>query len=159
MPTRRTSPRRSATRPSGVPQRTSEPAFGEIIDEPGSGGLTGAAPWLALLAVVLAAAALGFVVLRGSGDLTACRTAAWSAIPDEANLPPDWKLGSTDLNANGMTISILGPVPADSSTNQPVIYASVTCYRDAAAARLAQNRKASVAAGANVTNRSADRDA
>ena len=42
----------------------------------------------------------------GRGDLTACRTAAWKAIPRRDDLPDDWALGSTDLNANGMTISI-----------------------------------------------------
>ena len=155
MPTRRTSPRRTATRIGGPYERTPEPTFGEIIDEPGVGLLSAAAPWLALVALVLAAGAIGFGVLgRPAGDdLSACRTAAWSSIPDADNLPPDWKLGSTDLNANGMTISILGPAPADSSTNPPVVYASVTCYGDVAATALAQNRKASVTAGAKVTNR------
>lgn len=159
MPTRRTSPRRTTTRPSGLYERTTEPAFDEaddVDDDPGEGFLAGAAPWLALLAVVLAAGALGFVVLSRSSaeDLTACRTAAWSAVPDAGALPPNWSLGSTDLNANGMTISILGPTPAASSTNQPVVYASITCYGSAAAAALAENRKAATAAGATVTNRS-----
>ena len=156
MPTRRTSPRRTGTPPSGLYERTTEPTFGEIDDDPGEGFLAGAAPWLALLAVVLAAGAVAFVVLgRTSGeDLTACRTAAWTAVPDAGALPPNWNLGSTDLNANGMTVSILGPAPADTSTNQPVIYASITCYGSAAASALADNRKAAAAAGATVTNRS-----
>jgi hypothetical protein len=154
MPTRRTSPRRTATRPSGLYDRPSSPQLDDDVDEPGS-FLAGATPWLALLAVVLAAGALGFIVFgRSSGDLTACRTAAWSAVPSKDDLPNDWALGSTDLNANGMTISILGPVPPDTSTSQPVVYASVTCYGDAAAAALAANRTAAEAAGSTVSDRS-----
>ena len=138
-----------------------EPAYDVLDDEPGGGFFVRAAPWIALLALVIAAGALGYVVVgRSSGeDLTACRTAAWKAIPDPENLPPDWNLGSTDLNANGMTVSILGPTPEDGSTNQPVVYASITCYGDAAGAALAQNREAAVTAGSTVTNRTANGDA
>jgi len=161
MPPRRTSPRRAATRPSGLNERTLEPVYDELDDEPGGGFFARAAPWLALLALVIAAGVLGYVVFsRTPGeDLTACRTSAWKAIPDPDNLPPDWNLGSTDLNANGMTISILGPASEDGSTNPPVVYASVTCYGDAAEAALAQNRAAAAAAGSTVTNRTANGDA
>jgi hypothetical protein len=162
MPTRRTSPRRTATRPTGIYERVTGPALDDY-DEPPPGRLAGATPWIALLAVVLAAGALGLAVIgrmsggsAGTTDLTACRSAAWSAIPDENDLPDGWTLGSTDLNANGMTISIMGPAPADSSTNQPVVYASVTCYGDSAATALTQNRKAATAAGSTVTNRAAN---
>ena len=158
MPTRRTSPRRSATRPTGLYERPLERAADD--EEPPAARLDRAAPWLALLAVVLAAGALGFVVFgRSGGDMTACRTAAWTAIPDTKDLPVDWNLGSTDLNANGMTISVLGPPPPDETTNQPVVYASVTCYGDAAATALAENRKAAKAAGSTVKDRSANGEA
>jgi hypothetical protein len=154
MPTRRTSPRRTATRPSGLHDRPPGSPRDDALDEPGPGFLADAAPWLALLAVVLAAGALGFVVFgRAGGDLTACRTEAWSAIPDAGDLPTNWNLGSTDLNANGMTVSILGPAPADGTSSQPVVYASVTCYGDAAATALAENKKAAKAAGSTVTER------
>lgn len=158
MPTRRTSPRRTATRPTGLYERPLERAADD--EEPQTGRLDRAAPWLALLAVVLAAGALGFVVFgRTGGDMTACRTAAWTSIPDTKDLPVDWNLGSTDLNANGMTISVLGPPPPDETTNQPVVYASVTCYGDAAATALAENRKAAEAAGSTVNDRSANGEA
>lgn len=155
MPTRRTSPRRTATRPSGLYERTIEPTFGEVDGGAGNGVLAGAAPWLALLAIVLAAAAIAFVLITRSsgGDLTACRTAAWHAIPADKSLPTDWSLGSTDLNANGMTISIVGPPSADGSTDQPVVYASITCYGDAAATALDENRQAATAAGSTVRDR------
>ena len=157
MPTRRTSPRRTATRPSGLQERSGPPRP-ELDDEPAP-FLAGSAPWLALLAVVLAAAALGFVVIGRGGDPSACRTAAWQAVPDARGLPDGWALTSTDLNANGMTISILGPAPADDATNQPVVYASVTCYGDAAATALAQNRAAAEAAGSTIDDRTANGEA
>jgi hypothetical protein len=162
MPTRRTSPRRLTTRPSGFYERGPQPPDDEILDDdPGSRRLASAAPWLALLALVLAAGAVGYVFLTRStsADPTACRTDAWKAVPDAKALPADWSLGSTDLNANGMTISILGPAPADSSTNQPVVVASITCYGDAAAAALSEYRNASEAAGATVRNRSSNGEA
>ena len=65
-------------------------------------------------------ARLASLVGRGSGgDLSACRTAAWAAVPDAKSLPTNWTLGSTDLNANGMTISILGPPSADGRPTSP----------------------------------------
>ena len=161
MPTRRTSPRRGATRPSGLYDRPSAPTFGEVDDGPGGGSLAAATPWLAVTALVLAAAAVGFVVFGRlfGGDLTACRTAAWTAIPNERSLPTGWSLTSTDLNANGMTISMLGPIPPDGNTNPPAVYASITCYGDAAATALEENRTAAEAAGSTVTSRSADGEA
>jgi hypothetical protein len=155
MPTRRTSPRRSATRPRVLGERLAGIEHDEL--DGGSGSqLAAAAPWLALLAVVLAGAALAvaFVGRSGAGgDLTACRSAAWSAVPAAESLPAGWTLGSTDLNANGITVSIVGPVPADGSTSQAVVYASVTCYGEAAATALADNRRAAEAAGASVVDR------
>lgn len=157
MPTRRTSPRRLATRPPRVPERVLEPGDDDIDDPPGF--LATAGPWLAIVALILAVATIGFIILRGSGeDLTACRTAAWGAIPSRDNLPANWAIGSTDLSANGLTISLLGPASAD-GTNQPVVVASVTCYGDAAGAALDQNRKAAAAARATLTPRDAAGDA
>src|SRR5689334_20662113 len=113
MPARRTSPRRTATRPSVPYERTAAP-YGADGDDGGS-WFADAAPWLALLAVILSAAALGWsLVGRGSGgDLADCRKAAWASVPDAKSLPANWTLGSNDLNANGMTISVLGPPSED----------------------------------------------
>lgn len=156
MPTRRTSPRRLATRPTSALDRPV--VFDEDDDEPG-GLLHGAAPWLGLLGIVLAAGALAFVIVRGSGeDLTACRSAAWGAIPSSDDLPANWRIGSTDLSANGMTISVLGPAPAD-ATAQPVVVVSVTCYGNSAGTALDQNRKAAAKARATLAPRGNGSDA
>lgn len=153
MPTRRTSPRRSATRPT-APIGPYEPD-----DEYESRGwLAVAAPWLALGAAVVAIAALAITLLgRGGGsDLDACRRAAWAAVPASSDLPTGWTLSTTDLNANGMTVSILGEPSADGATSQPVVYASVTCYGDVASTAMSQYRVAAKEAGATVTDRGTD---
>ncbi|HEX5824719.1 MAG TPA: hypothetical protein VFY18_09705 [Candidatus Limnocylindrales bacterium] len=156
MPTRRTSPRRSATRPT-VPlgEHDGNDDFG------GGGRLAAAAPWLAMGAVVVAIAALAVTLLgRGSGgDLDACRRAAWAAVPATSDLPQGWTLSTTDLNANGMTVSILGQPSTDGTAGQPVVYASVTCYGEVAATALSQYRVAAKAAGAQVTDRGLGGDA
>jgi hypothetical protein len=160
MPTRRTSPRRTATRPTTPTDRGFEPAFEDDEENAQPGILAGAAPWLALLAIVLAAGSLAFVLVgRGGADTTACRSAAWAAVPDASKLPSGWQIGSTDLNANGLTVSIVGPSPADETAQPPVVYASVTCYGDAATAALDENRNGAKAAGATITERNASGDA
>ena len=161
MPSRRTSPRRSATRPT-VPLEPSLDAWTDEDEELGPSAFTTAAPWLALLALVLAAATIGYLLLRGggsgTGDLTACRTAAWKAIPDKTKLPTGWTLDSTDLNANGITVSFVG-TSTDANTNPPVIYASITCYGDAAETALQANRDAADAARSTILERTGASDA
>ena len=155
MPTRRTSPRRTATRVGGRDHPDARIDLDDT-DEVRPGRLAEAAPWLALAAIVIALGSLAYAIVgrtAGPTDLSACRAAAWRAIPDTANLPTGWALGSTDLNANGLTVSIMGPAPAGGGTNQPVVYASVTCYGDAAATALSENRAAATAAGASVSDR------
>jgi hypothetical protein len=154
MPTRRTSPRRIATRPT-VPLDRYE-ADAEIA---GAGRLAAAAPWLALGAAAIAIAALAVSLLGRGGSLDACRRAAWASVPAVADLPTGWALNTTDLNANGMTVSIVSQTPTDGTTSPPVVYASVTCYGDVAATALSQYRDAATAAGATVTNRGLDGDA
>lgn len=161
MPTRRTSPRRSITRPTVLAGRSAA-VDGDFEDDDPRGGPSSVAPWLALLALVLAAAALGWTVLGragGGGDLTACRSAAWAAVPQRNALPTDWRLNSSDLNANGITISLAGPAAADGSTGEPVVYASVTCYGEGAPTAMREHRAAAKAAGATIVERSAAADA
>ncbi len=166
MPVRRTSPRRSATRPSALLAPRSSDLIDDGSDDGPSGLLAGAAPWLALLALVLAAGTIGYLLINrgsagsaGAGDLTACRTAAWKAIPEDGALPQGWTLGSTDMNANGITVSILSGAAGDGTTNPPVVYASVTCYGDGAQAALEANRAAATAAGSDVETRRGGSDA
>jgi len=158
MPTRRTSPRRATTRATVLPDSYDDlPRTGE------SGAtvarLSAAAPGIALIALALAVVALGAVFLGRGTDRASCQTAAWKAIPNPDALPTGWPLGTTDMNVNGMTVSILGPASADGTSSQPVVYASVTCYGDVAATALTQNKAAAEAAGATVTARGSGGDA
>jgi hypothetical protein len=156
MPTRRTSPRRSATRPTALPVEYDDED--DIEYEPRS-RLAAATPWLAVGAAVLAIAALAVAVLGRGTDLDSCRRAAWAAMPAAADLPTGWIVNSTDLNANGMTVSIGGPAPADANTTQPVVYASVTCYGNVASTAMSQYSDTAKAAGATVTDRGQGGDA
>ena len=160
MPPRRTSPRRSMTRPT-APFTTYERDVDDVDPMPaGPGGvLAAAAPWLALGALVIAVAALAVVLLGRGNSLDACRRAAWAAVPATGDLPTGWTLSSTDLNANGMTVSIAGPTSPDNSTDQPIVYASVTCYGDVAQTAMSQYRSAAQTAGATVTTRGLGDDA
>jgi hypothetical protein len=152
MPPRRTSPRRAVTRPTLVRET--------YDDEPdGRSPLAAAVPWIALLALVAAVVAVVAVFLNRGPDLAACRSAAWGAIPAAADLPGGWKLGSTDLNANGITVSVLGPASTDGTQTPPTVYASVTCYGDAAATAMSQNKAAAKQAGSSVFDRVSGGDA
>jgi hypothetical protein len=155
MPTRRTSPRRALTRPTTRPTAVRDDAE----DEPAENRFVSFAPWIALLALVVAGGALALSFLNRGQDLSACRSQAWRAVPDPSDLPADWSLGTTDLNANGITISIVGPASEDGTTQPPTVYASVTCYGDVASTAMSQNRDAAEAAGADVTNRTGATDA
>jgi hypothetical protein len=149
MPTRRTSPRRSATRPSsGI-----EPLYDDDDELGRPRRLAAATPFLAIAAAVIALAALGVAVFGRGSDTDSCRHAAWASVPATGDLPNGWTLSSTDLNANGMTVSINGPAPTDGSTNAPVVYASVTCYGNAAATAISDYRQSATAAGATITDR------
>jgi hypothetical protein len=128
-------------------------------DPPPPGRLVALTPWLAILALAAAGLALAFTFLGRGGDLASCRKSAWTAIPDTHDLPTGWNLGSTDMNANGMTISITGPATGDDSAAPPVVYASITCYGDVASTALAQNRAAAEMADATVTLRTGGSDA
>jgi hypothetical protein len=156
MPRRRTSPRRAPTRMTYVPDELGDD---ELDGATFSDRLVRAAPWLALLALVVGGAGLAVAWLNRGGDLAACRTAAWTAVPDPRDLPANWTLSSTDMNANGMTVSIGGPASADGSTTQPIVYASVTCYGDVAATAMKQNRTAAETSGATVVDRGAGAEA
>ncbi|HEV7809894.1 MAG TPA: hypothetical protein VGO64_04785, partial [Candidatus Limnocylindrales bacterium] len=128
-------------------------------DPPTSGRLVALAPWIAVLALAAAGVALAVSFLGRGTDLASCRKAAWTSIPDTHDLPTGWNLGSTDMNANGMTISITGPSTGDASAAPPVVYASITCYGDVASTALAQNRAAAELASATVTSRTGGSDA
>src|SRR3954453_15291025 len=156
MPPRRTTRRRPLTRPTVAYERFADD---DDTDEAPSSRLAAAAPWIAVLPLVAALAGIALAFLNRGTDLSACRSAAWAAIPDAHDLPTNWTLGSTDLNANGLTVSVLGPASADGGPPHPGTYASVACAGDVAARAMQQNRDAARAAGSTVVDRVAGGDA
>jgi hypothetical protein len=152
MPTRRTSPRRTALRPSASFDNAED-------DEPSGSRLAALAPWLAIVALLAGLTALAVIFLGRGPDLAACRSSAWSSIPDKHDLPQGWTLGSTDLNASGMTVTIFGQASTDGTSSQPAVVSSVTCYGDAAVAAMNSHRTAAEAAGSTVRNRKGATDA
>lgn len=162
MPTRRMSPRRATTRPTTAftdddpdwdddggrrdqRRRRETPSEGSWLR--GSGPIPTLA---AAAALVVSFLALAITLLNRPAQPGACRTAAWAAVPAAADLPAGWQLGSTDLNANGMTIAILGPADPQGQGSAPVVYASVTCFGDEADTAMDRNRAAARAGGATI---------
>jgi hypothetical protein len=104
-----------------------------------------------LLAVVGVVTAVAALMGGGSGS---CRTTAWNAVPAVADLPAGWSVGASQVSVDGLTTRLAGPAPADATTDQPVVYAMVSCYGGDAAAGLDRSRAAAEAAGETVIDRS-----
>jgi len=90
---------------------------------------------LALIAVVLAAVAIGFVVFGrlSGGDLGACSNGGVDRRSAREEPADGWNADLDRPQRQWNDDSILGPAAPDSTTKQPAVYASVTCYGDAAA--------------------------
>jgi hypothetical protein len=112
---------------------------------------------IAVAALVVALAALGltawrFLAAPSSG--AECQAAAWDAQPAVADLPLGWTISSSQYDIDRKQMTLLGPVPSDGTSGQPVLYATVTCYRDGAAESVSRSAAAATAAGQSVTPRS-----
>jgi hypothetical protein len=110
---------------------------------------------IAVLALLGAVVALGLVAWRFvlPGD-AGCQSAAWAASPAIEELPPGWSVSSSQYDVSRKTMTLLGPLPSDSTTNQAVLYATVTCYPQGAAESVSRSADAAAAAGQTVTSRS-----
>lgn len=109
---------------------------------------------LAVAALVLAVAGVGvaaFAAFAPSDD--ACQRSAWDTAPKDADLPADWTVASSQYDVARKSMSLVGPSPADETTSQAVVYATVTCYESGASDALARSSDASTAAGQVVTER------
>ena len=87
---------------------------------------------LSIVAILVAGAALGVVLVRGSGqtgqpDATACRTVTWYAVPNAATLPAGWAIASTRFLVDVLTTTLAGPTPSG-STQAPTAFISISCY-------------------------------
>ncbi len=82
-----------------------------------------------------------------------CQTTAWDTTPTATDLPAGWTISASQYDVSRKSMTFLGPAPADSTTNQAVIYATITCYPQGAADSVTRSADAATAAGQQVTTR------
>ncbi len=103
---------------------------------------------LGALALVVSALGLALAVVAVVGPSRgSCRTTAWNAVPAADDLPEEWTLGTSQVTAEGLATSLLGPAPADDPSGAPTMYAMVSCFDGDAATAFARSRSAAEAAG------------
>jgi hypothetical protein len=99
-------------------------------------------------ALVLSAIGVGLAVLGallpGGGS---CQSTAWDVEPAITDLPPDWEVGASQYDVLRKSMSVVGPLPADETLAQPVVYATVTCYPEGAGESVTRSADAASAAG------------
>jgi hypothetical protein len=109
---------------------------------------------LALGALVLALAAVGLTAWRLlSPGVASCQSTAWSAAPSIADLPAGWSVGATQFDADRLSVTLLGPPPADQTTARAVVYATATCYAHDAAVAMTKSQAAAATGGQTVVSR------
>jgi len=114
-------------------------------------GRAGLALALAVLAVILSAGALAFTVIRSVSAGPECQTLAWDSIPDDADLPEGWIVGTSNFFVGSMTATLDGPASFDGSGDGS-IFATVTCYGSDGAQAIARSRTAETNAGNTVSD-------
>lgn len=98
---------------------------------------------LALSVVGLGVAAWGALTPADGG----CQSAAWATTPDARDLPAGWTVASSQYDIARKSMSLLGPVPADETMGQAVVYATITCYPEGAADAVTRSADAATVAG------------
>lgn len=110
---------------------------------------------LAIAAVALAIIAFGFTAWRGLvPSASACQSNAWSASPAAAALPQGWATQATLFDPDRLSLTLVGPAPADQNSSQAVIYATVSCFHGDAADAVTRSEAAANVAGQTVSSRS-----
>lgn len=106
---------------------------------------------LALVGTALAVAK--FVLPSGDGTAAACQKTAWDVKPATADLPEGYVLSAVQYDINRQQTTLLGPIPADETAAQGVVYVTVTCFADGAADAVARSEQAARDASQSVTPR------
>jgi hypothetical protein len=109
---------------------------------------------VALIAIVVAVMALGLAAWRAVAPSgSSCQQVAWDTTPKAKDLPSDWTIQASQYDILRKSMTLTGALPADQSTGQAVIYATITCYPDGAAESVTRSADAATAAGQVVTAR------
>ncbi|MEO8469269.1 MAG: hypothetical protein ABI573_06335 [Chloroflexota bacterium] len=110
---------------------------------------------LAMAAVVLALVAFGFTAWRALVPAaSSCQSTVWSATPAAASLPQGWTTTATLFDPDRLSLTFIGPAPADQTSSQAVIYATVSCFHGDAADAVTRSEAAANLAGQTVASRS-----
>jgi hypothetical protein len=109
---------------------------------------------LAVGALVIALVAVGLTAWRlvAPGGAS-CQSTAWSAAPSAADLPAGWSISATQYDVDRLSVTLVGQAPQGQTTSRPVVYATVTCYPQDAAAAVAKAQAAASATGQTVSAR------
>jgi hypothetical protein len=109
---------------------------------------------LAVGALVIALVAVGLAAWRlvAPGGAS-CQSTAWSAAPSVADLPAGWSISATQYDVDRLSVTLLGQAPQGQTTSRPVVYATVTCYPQDAAAAVTKAQAAASSTGQIVSAR------
>ena len=108
---------------------------------------------VAIAAVVIAVVALALAAWRAFVPAPSCQTTAWDAVPAASDLPAGWTVGATQYDRDRMSTTLLGPEPADTSAQQAIVYATVTCYASDASEVVSRSQQAASDGGQSVASR------
>jgi hypothetical protein len=109
---------------------------------------------VAIAALVLSLVGVGMAAWRTFAPSDGgCQSAAWSVSPGASDLPAGWTVASSQYDIARKSLSLVGPLPADETAAQAVIYATITCYPVGAADAVTRSADAATAAGQLVTRR------
>jgi hypothetical protein len=109
---------------------------------------------LAVVAIVIAAVALGLTIWRVLAPAAAsCQSTAWSAAPAADQLPAQWAVKGATFDISRRTTSFVGPDPGDGSGNVPTVLATVTCYAEGASDAVTRSEEVARSNGQVVNDR------
>lgn len=109
---------------------------------------------IALAALVLALVGVGLAAAKLLlPAASSCQQDSWDVRPAAADLPADFTLSASQYDINRQQVTFLGPLPADETTAQGVVYVTVTCFADGAADAVARSEQAARDANQTVTPR------
>ena len=107
-----------------------------------------------MAALVVAVVGIGLAAFSALAPVDdSCQTSAWNTTPKDTNLPAGWQVASSQYDVSRKSMSLVGPAPADATTTQAVVYATITCYPSGAADAVTRSADASTAAGQTVVSR------
>jgi len=109
---------------------------------------------IAIAAIVVALLAVGLAVLRAVLPAgSSCQQASWDVRPAVSDLPLGYTLSASQYDINRQQVTFLGPLPADETSTQGVVYVTVTCFDEGAADAVARSEQAAKDADQTVTTR------